>query len=151
MEEKGPGRIIVVTDSTSDVPKDVAERLGIYVIPQILIMGNQTWLDGIDIDPSAFYELLRTSPHFPSSSQPSVGYFEDLFSRLAEQYDGIAAIHVSDRLSGTVSTAMAAAANLPDLAIEVVDSQSASMQQGLIVMEAAHAAARGASLQQVVA
>lgn len=151
MGENGPGQVVVVTDSTSDVPKEIAERLGIYVVPQILIMGDQTWLDGVDIEPPAFYELLRTSPHFPSSSQPSVGYFEHLFSRLSEQYNGIAAIHVSDKLSGTVNAAMTAAANLPGLAIEVVDSESASMQQGLVVMEAARVAAQGASLQEVVA
>jgi DegV family protein with EDD domain len=151
VEETSPGRVIVVTDSTSDVPKDLAERLDIYVVPQILIMGNQTWLDGVDIDPPSFYELLRTSPHFPSSSQPSVGYFEDLFSRLSEQYAGIAAVLVSDALSGTVNAASTAAANLPGLAIEIVDSRSASMQQGLIAIEAARAAGEGASLEEVVA
>jgi DegV family protein with EDD domain len=149
MGESKAERVVVVTDSTSDVPKDVAERLGIYVVPQILIMGDQTWLDGVDIDPPTFYELLRTSPHFPATSQPSVGYFEDLFARLSEQYAGIAAIHVSDELSGTVNSASLAAANLPELAIEIVDSRSASMQLGLIAMDAARAAAEGASLERV--
>jgi DegV family protein with EDD domain len=143
--------VVVVTDSTSDVPKDVAERLGIFVVPQILIMGDQTWLDGVDIDPPAFYELLRVSPHFPSTSQASVGYFEDLFSRLAEQYAGIAAILVSAGVSGTVNSASTAAANLPHLAVEIVDSRSASMQLGLIAIEAARAALAGASLEEVVA
>ncbi|MFN2290925.1 MAG: DegV family protein [Anaerolineae bacterium] len=151
MGETKAERVVVVTDSTSDVPKEVAKRLGIYVVPQILIMGDQTWLDGVDIDPPTFYELLGTSAHFPSSSQPSVGYFEELFSRLSEQYTGIAAIHVSDELSGTVNAATTAAANLPHLAIEVVDSRSASMQLGLIAMEAAQVAAGGASLEEVVA
>jgi DegV family protein with EDD domain len=149
--ENKADRVVVVTDSTSDLPKAVAERLGIYVVPQILIMGDKTWLDGVDIDPPAFYKLLRTSQQFPSSSQPSVGYFEDLFSRLSEEYAGIAAIHVSDELSGTVNAAATAAANLPGLAIEIVDSRSASMQLGLIAMEAAGVAARGASLEEVVA
>jgi DegV family protein with EDD domain len=149
--ENKADRVVVVTDSTSDLPKAVAERLGIYVVPQILIMGDKTWLDGVDIDPPAFYELLRTSQQFPSSSQPSVGYFEDLFSGLSEEYAGIAAIHVSDELSGTVNAAATAAANLPGLAIEIVDSRSASMQLGLIAMEAAGVAARGASLEEVVA
>ncbi|MCL7452939.1 MAG: DegV family protein [Anaerolineae bacterium] len=151
MGETNPERVVVVTDSTSDIPKDVVERLGIYVVPQILIMGDQTWLDGVDIDPSTFYELLRISPHFPSTSQASVGYFEDLFSRLAEQYAGIAAILVSAGVSGTVNSATTAAANLPHLAVEIVDSRSASMQLGLIAIEAARAAVAGASLEEVVA
>jgi DegV family protein with EDD domain len=149
MEEPRQGRIAVVTDSTADLPRQFVEAYNIQVVPQILIMGDKTWQDGVDIDPAGFYELLQTSPHFPSSSQPSVPYFERVFSELAETHDGIAAVLVSNELSGTVNSATMAASNLPDTAIEIVDARSASMQLGFIVLAAARAAAEGASLAEV--
>jgi DegV family protein with EDD domain len=112
-------------------------------------MGENTWLDGVDIDSASFYELLRRSPDFPSTSQPSVQSFQDLFVRLSKEAKGIAAILVSEELSGTVNSAQLAAANLPDIPIEVVDSRAVSVQLGLIAMEAARAAESGKDLEAV--
>jgi DegV family protein with EDD domain len=147
MEHRPTSRIAVVTDSTADIPRHLVEELGIYVIPQILIMGNRTWLDGIDIDPPAFYELLRTSPDFPSSSQPSVVSFQKVFTQLSAEVDGIIAVLVSDELSGTLNSARMAAESLPDLPLEIIDTRSVSIQLGFIAMEVARAAAAGADLQ----
>jgi DegV family protein with EDD domain len=141
--------IAVVTDSTCDLPEEVVRRHGIHVIPQALIMGEDTWQDGVDIDPASFYELLRRSPDFPSTSQPSVQSFQDLFVRLSKEAEGIAAILVSDELSGTINSAHLAAANLPDIPIEVVDSRAVSVQLGLIALEAARAAEAGKDLETV--
>ncbi|MBN1658629.1 MAG: DegV family protein [Anaerolineae bacterium] len=147
----GKARIAVVTDSTSDIPRWLVESAGIHMMPQILIMDNRTWRDGVDIDPPAFYELLRTSRTFPSSSQASMQDFYDLFRRLSQEYDGIVAVVVSSKLSGTINSAQTAAAEIPDLPIEVVDSRAASMQLGLIVLAAARTAATGAGLEVVAA
>jgi DegV family protein with EDD domain len=140
-----------VTDSTCDIPRELVEQYNIHVVPQILIMGDKTWLDGVDIDSPTFYELLRTSPDFPASSQPHVTSFQDLFVELAQEADGIAAILVSDELSGTINSAQVAAANLPEIPIEIIDSRAVSLQLGFIVLAAAQAAATGADLQTVVA
>lgn len=144
-------RVAVLTDSTSDLPRELVEQYGIHVIPQILIMGDKTWLDGVDIDPPAFYELLRTSPHFPSTSQPSVPNFIEVFQQLSAEFDGIVAILVSKELSGTLNAAQTALADLPDLSagIEIIDSRSVSMQLGLIALAAARVAAAGGDLQAV--
>ena len=148
---KGTGRrIAVVTDSTCDLPRDLAKEHNIHIVPQVLIMGTQTWRDGVDIDPPAFYELLQTSSDFPASSQPSVADFIEVFSGLAEEADGIAAILVSDELSGTLNSARMAKESLPDLPIEIVDTRSVSLQLGFIALAAARAAAAGADLQTVV-
>jgi DegV family protein with EDD domain len=119
------------------------------VVPQILIMGNETWLDGVEIDSPTFYNLLRTSPHFPSSSQPSIKEFHDRFTALANDHDGIVAVLVSNELSGTINSAATAAANLPDIPIEIVDSRAVSMQLGLMALAAAREAASGGDLQAV--
>jgi len=151
MSEAIRRRIAVVTDSTADLPKPLVEQYGIHVIPQILIMGNKTWLDGVDIDPPAFYELLRTSPHFPASSQPSVQSFYELFTELSKEAEGIVAVLVSNHLSGTLNSALTAAGSLPDVPIEIVDALAVSMQLGFIVMAAARAAAAGGDLAAVAA
>jgi len=151
MEEPKKRRIAIVTDSTADLPPQIVEAYGIRVVPQILIMGDKTWQDGVDIDPAGFYELLQTSPHFPASSQPSVTHFERVFSELAETHDGIAAVLVSNELSGTINSATMAASNLPGAAIEIIDTRSTSMQLGFIVLAAARAADEGATLQEVAA
>lgn len=142
-------RIQVVTDSTSDLPAHLVEQYGLFVVPQILIMGGNEWLDGIDIDPPAFYELLRASSDFPSTSQPSAAYFEGVFTQAAERVDGVVAVLVSNELSGTINSAVTAAQGLPDLNIEIVDSRGASMHLGLIALAAARAAAAGQDLQGV--
>ena len=149
MSKETGNRIAIVTDSTCDLPRDLAKEHDIHVVPQVLIMGTKTWRDGVDIDPPAFYELLQTSSDFPASSQPSVPDFEEVFSRLAKDFDGIAAILVSDELSGTLNSARMAKESLPDVPIEIVDTRSVSLQLGFIVLAAARAAAVGADLQTV--
>jgi len=149
MSERAGRRIAIVTDSTCDLPRDLAKEHNIHIVPQVLIMGNKTWRDGVDIDPPAFYELLQTSSDFPASSQPSVADFIEVFSGLAKEADGIAAILVSDELSGTLNSARMAKESLPDVPIEIVDTRSVSVQMGFIVLAAARAAAAGADLQAV--
>jgi DegV family protein with EDD domain len=151
MTRQARRRVAVVTDSCAYIPPDLIERYDIHVVPVYLTMGDRSWRDGVDIDPPAFYELLRTSPDFPKTSQPNVGDFRELFLRLAEEVEGVVNIHVSAKLSGTVASATAAAAELPDLPIEIIDSQSVSMGQGYPVLAAAQAAAAGEDLPTVAA
>lgn len=149
MKENTGRRIAIVTDSTSDIPPELVAKYAIRVVPQILIMGDKTWQDGVDIDSPTFYELLRTSPHFPASSQPSVVTFERVFSELAAEADGIVAVLISEELSGTLNSARMAAENLPHVPIEIIDTRSVSIQLGFIVLAAARAAAAGADLKTV--
>jgi DegV family protein with EDD domain len=149
MEQKGNRRIAIVTDSTADIPADLVEEYGIYVASQILIMGDNTWRDGVDIDSPTFYELLEQSLAFPSTSQPSVSDFTDLFLELSREFDGIVAIVVSEELSGTLNSAQMAAASLPNIPIEIIDSRAVSMNHGFHVLAAAQAAAAGADHRAV--
>jgi DegV family protein with EDD domain len=113
------------------------------------MMGDQTWRDGVDIDPPAFYELLRTSADFPTTSQPNVADFHDLFLELSNHVEGIVAVLVTEKLSGTIASATLAAADLPHIPIEIIDTQGVSMAQGYPVIAAARAAAAGGDLQAV--
>jgi DegV family protein with EDD domain len=151
MGEQAKRRIAVVTDSTSEIPRELVEQYNIHVVPQVPIMGDKTWRDGVDIDSPTFYELLQTSPHFRATSQPSVVNFQQLFTELSQEADGIVAALVSDELSGALNSAWMAVENLPDLPIEIIDTRSVSLQLGFIALAAARAAAAGADLETVAA
>ncbi len=144
--------IAVVTDSTSDLPEEVREELGIDIIPLSVIWGEESLKDGVEIDSPTFYRRLQSSDLMPSTSQPSAGEFVDFYRTVAEKKgaDTIVSIHLSSFLSGTLASAEMAKEMLPDLRIEVVNSLSTSMGLGFQAMAAAEAARDGASLDEVL-
>jgi len=144
-------KIVVVTDSAAYIPEKALGDLNIPVIPLWLIWDNERFRDGVDMDPPTFYRRLRKSKTFPTSSQPSAGEFVDFFRQVAADADAIVSVLASSKMSGTVSSAQAAQAQLPELTIRVVDSLSISMGMGFVALAAARAAAAGKSLDGVVA
>lgn len=144
-------KIAVVTDSTAYLPPELVAQYGIYVMPQQLIWGDETFLDGVTIDPPTFYERLSHSADIPTTAQASAGEFAALFSKAARNADGIVGVFISTELSGTVASALAAQELLPDLPIEVVDSRSTTMGLGFVALAAARAAAEGKGLAKVAA
>ncbi len=141
----------VVTDSVSDLPPEIAEELGITVVPANVHFGTQVFRDGVDLTTDEFFEKLFSGPDFPTTSQPSVGEFLDAYTRVAEDADAIVSIHVSSKVSGTFNSAVQGAEGAEvGCPIEVIDTLQASMGVGLIVMAAARAANAGASLEEVV-
>ena len=140
----------VVTDSTADLPSDVAESLGITVVPLYVHFGTEVLRDGVDILPDEFYRRLTEGPVLPTTSQPSVGDFVDVYEKLAQDSDGVVSVHISSMLSGTVNSATQAKAQMAaGKPVEVVDTLRASMTIGLVAMAAARAAQDGASLEEV--
>ena len=144
-------KVVVVTDSTAYVPKEMLGDFSIPVIPLWLIWGDERFRDGVDIDPPDFYQRLRGAKIFPSTSQPSAGEFEEFFRSAADGADAVVGVFISSALSGTVPNAQAAQAQMPDLDVRVVDSLSASMGLGFMTLAAARAAAAGGSVDEVVA
>ena len=141
----------VVTDSTSDMPRELAEHYGISVIPQKVIFGTEELRDGVDITGDEFYRRVAGSPTLPTTSQASAGEFKELYESIGADADGIVSVHVSAALSGTVNSARSGGeqANI-DCSVEVVDSKQASMGTGLIALAAAKVAQGGGDLWQVV-
>jgi DegV family protein with EDD domain len=142
-------KVAIVTDSTSYIPKELVAKHNITVIPQVLIWGNETLRDDIDIKPDQFYERLKTATVMPSTSQAMPKTFMDHYQPLIDQGFEILTIVVSEKLSGTYSSAIQANSMLEGASIEVVDSQSTSMAMGFMVLEAARRAEQGASLQDL--
>jgi len=142
-------KVLVITDSSASLPPSLIEDLDIKVIPLWLIWDNDSYLDGVDIDSATFYRRLRDSKSLPSSTQPTVEEFKEFYSRLGEICCGVACVLVSSKISGTIDSALAAREQIPDVPVVVVDTLFSAMGQGLIVAQAARAAAAGKSLEEV--
>lgn len=147
-----PGqKIAIVTDSSAYIPAAAQQGLDITVIPVWLIWDGENYRDGVDITPEAYYPRLQASKTLPTTSQPTVREFIELFMDLSKSADAIVAVLVSSKLSGTVESALGAAKELPDLPIHIVDSLTGSMGHGFAVLAAARSAAVGKSVEEVVA
>ena len=142
----------IVTDSTSDLPADYAKALDVTIVPLNVSFGTETFKDNVTITADDFYQRLTTATVLPTTSQPSPGDFVEVYDRLGEDAEGIVSIHLSSKESGTHNSAVQAQgmtkATCP---IDVVDSEQFSMGLGMIVIKAAEAAARGASVEEVAA
>ena len=142
----------IVTDSTCDLPSDLVTAYSVRVVPLTVFFGDEALLDGVDIDPPAFYERLRSSKLHPRTSQPSVELFRTAYEELGQETDEIVSIHVSSKLSGTLNAASVAREEVASaLRIDLIDSYSVSVGLGLIVLEAAAVAKAGGRLEDVVA
>ncbi len=143
-------KVQVITDSTSDIPQDTANRLGIRVVPIYVRFGDKTYRDGVDIRGDEFYSMLTSSPVHPATSQPNPEDFSRVYKEYCDAVDGIVSIHISSKISGTHNSAMIARKTLKSRCnIEVIDSKFNSAGLGLVVMAAARLAQAGASIKDV--
>jgi DegV family protein with EDD domain len=141
-----------VTDSTCDLTLELAEELGVTIVPLQVIFGNQAYREGVDITAKEFYERLVNSRQLPTTSAPSVGHFQEVYERLLEEGNSIVSIHVSGKLSATVRVAQAAKESVAEpTRIAVVDCQSITAGMGFVVLEAVEAARAGAKLAEAKA
>jgi len=150
LEVNGMAGIRVVTDSTADLPLDLAAKRGVSVVPLNVHFDTGVYKDQIELTSEQFFKKLVTDPSRPRTSQPSPGDFATEYRRLVDQGNAVVSIHLSAKLSGTYQSAMIAREGFPDARIEVMDTGLASTALGLIVLEAAEAAARGADFGEVV-
>jgi DegV family protein with EDD domain len=141
--------LAIVTDSTANLPYALVRQHNIHVIPQIMNWEGQSLLDGVDIFADTFYRQLAAAKEIPTTSQPSPGQFLEFFNNVAETAESIVGVFVSENLSGTLASAHAAASSMGDYPLELVDSRSASLGEGLVVMAAVHAAAKGLDYRAV--
>jgi DegV family protein with EDD domain len=136
--------VSIVTDSVACLPQQIVDKYNITVIPLEIVYGDRVLLDGVDISPSEFYELLSTSKVLPTTSAPPPKMFLDAYEKLIGQGREILVICPSAKLTHVFVSANVAAAMLkekmPDAAVEVFDSGSAASAQGFVVTDAAEAA-----------
>jgi DegV family protein with EDD domain len=140
----------IITDSTAYIPEKFIKQFNIIVLPQILIWGDETYRDGVDIQPSAFYNRLQSATVMPSTSQVTPAAFTEAYERLIGEGKEVLAILLSAKLSGTIDSAVQAKAMTPDAKIHIFDSNTTTMALGFQVLSAARAIQDGAEIEQVL-
>ena len=142
----------IVTDSTCDLPPETIARYGIRVLPLYINVGEQSFLDDVDITRAEFYEKLPTFPVHPKTAVPSLAKFRALYDALAEEgATVILSIHVSVALSAVVDVARVAAQETTSVPVMVFDSQQLSLGTGLLVETAAKMATAGRAVAEILA
>jgi DegV family protein with EDD domain len=146
-------RVRIVTDSASDLPQEIADELGIVVVPLKIRFGDDEFVDREELSVADFYRRMATSDVLPQTAAPPPGAFEAAFRSLAAEPDtsGIVCIDLSSALSATMQSAENAARAVDGVDIRVVDSRSITGGLGAMVIAAARAGANGATVDEIVA
>lgn len=144
------GKVKIVTDSTADIPREVAEELEIEIVPLQVKLGEESYRDGVDLDARSFYTKLLASKELPTTSQPSPQDFTQAYQKcIADGAEAILSIHLSAALSGTYQSSILAKELLAEEPVEIVtmDSCNATFCTGQMVIQAARAAQAGKPLE----
>jgi len=147
-------KVAIVTDSVACIPQELVEEYGIEVVPIQVIFGDRVYHDGIDITPSQFYTFLRQAKKLPTTAAALPGSLLEAYRKASQRATSILCITLSANFSGMFDAARQAVEiareTLPNVAIEVLDSETTAAAQGLVVLAAARAAALGESLAKVI-
>ncbi|MEH7109462.1 DegV family protein [Bacillus sp. JJ1764] len=142
-------KIKIVTDSTLDLPIEVAKELGVEVVPLAITINGETYLDRVELDPVRFIEEMGHSKELPKSSQPSTGAFLEVYDRLGKEGYEVLSIHMTGKMSGTVRSAESAA-QMTESKVTVIDSKFISKALSFQVREAAEMAEQGKNMQEIL-
>jgi DegV family protein with EDD domain len=140
----------VITDSTSDIPAELVEKLGITVVPSYVMFGTESYRDGVELSRQQFYEKLVSTRDIPTTAAPPPAIYQEVYHQLAEETEEMVSIHLAARYSGIYSSAVVAAQGVSGARIAVIDSDQVTMGYGWLVVAAAEAAQRGASYDEIV-
>jgi len=143
--------IKIVTDSTCDLPEATVAEYGITVVPLYINVGDQSYLDGVELSRQEFYERLPDYETPPTTAAPGPEVFRQTYERLADEgATGVLSIHISISLSATVDVARLGAKDTDAVPVTVFDSGQLSLGTGFLVLTAAKAAAKGRSVEEII-
>jgi DegV family protein with EDD domain len=146
--------VAIVSDSTAYLPRELVERHGIQVVSLYVNWDERSEREVDMPDFNEFYDRLRGADRLPTTSQPSIGDFLDVYAPLVDQGYDVASVHISGGISGTVESARQAKERLAEQAgadrVTVIDSERACGGLGLMVLAGASVAQAGGDLQAVV-
>ena len=145
-------RIALITDSTCDIPDELAVRYDIRIVPLYIHWGEETLRDRVDIDAPTFFRRLATAEQVPTTSQPSPRDFLDAFEAArAEGAEEAVVITISTAMSGTYQSARQAASMIEDFPVHIVDARFNSFGLGWQVLAAARAREAGGDAAAMIA
>ncbi len=142
--------IQIITDSLTDIPKDIIDKYNIKIVPLKIHFGEKEYIDGVDLSYPDFYTMLTQVAELPKTSQVTPPAFVEVFQKALDEGKEVLCINGSSRASGTHQSAVLAKAELNNEQIDVVDTMSLSFGGGLLVYEAAKMAAAGIKRQDIV-
>lgn len=148
-EQKYP--IGIITDSACDLPPELLDFYQISRVAFGVNFGKEFYLDQLTLKPEAFYQKLRTHKIHPQSSQPSPSSLQGMIDHMAENYDEVFALYVSDKLSGTYQSAKAYITDKNKSKVHPVNTRQLSVSEGLVVLKVARAIETGDSFQSIYA
>lgn len=144
-------RLAILTESAATLPDELVKQYGIHVLPLKINMGQTSLRDGIDITPEAFYQGLESMDELPTTSTITPAEVLEVLTAEAGQSEGAVGVFISGELSASVSVGQMVKDMGAPIPLVVVDSRTAGMAEGFVVLEAARAAAEGLGLSEVVA
>lgn len=142
-------KIYIVTDSTADLTEQDIEKYGLHIVPLTIQIGDDTFMDGVNLKPEEFLEIMATEDELPKSSQPAPGVFKELYDSLGKDGSEVISIHMTGGMSGTVKSAQTAA-EMSDASVTVIDSMYISHALTFQVLEAAKMIAEGKTVEEIV-
>jgi len=147
-------KVVVVTDSMANIPKQMAEQYKIMIVPVMLLVQGKLYRDGVDITPSEAYEMFLQDPGSFKTSPASPGHYLEAYREANKHAESILCITISSKISTAYDVACAAKeqtkSELPQALIEVMDSQNVIAAEGFIALAAAGAAMQGKDLAEVI-
>jgi DegV family protein with EDD domain len=141
----------ILTDSTAYIPKELRERHNIHMIPLSVNFGTETFQEEVEITAEQFFAEVRDMKELPTTSQPPIGLFVDIFTSLAKEYDAVISTHLSSGVSGTYNGAVSAADMVENIKVYPFDSELSCMPQGFYALEAASMAEAGKTPEEIMA
>lgn len=145
--------VAIVVDSVSCLNRELVEEYGITVVPLSFYFGDKIYRDWVDITPSEAYKLFLKDPESFKSAAASPGQFLEVFQKLGRETEHIFCVTVSSRISAVYNAAMDAqkqlATEMPNLAVQILDTQTVAVAEGFIALAAARVAAEGGELDEV--
>lgn len=142
-------RVYIVTDSTADLTEEEVKQFEISIVPMNISIDDENYIDGVTITKDEFKQKMIESAELPKTAQPSIGRFVEVYDELGKNGDSVISIQMMRSISGTVDAARQAA-DITETNVTVVDSDFTSRSMGMIVKEAAKAAAEGKTVEEIL-
>ncbi|HEO8420575.1 DegV family protein [Niallia sp. FSL W8-0635] len=139
----------IVTDSTAYIPLEVREKYDIHMIPLTVILDTEVYEEERELRAAEFYEIIKTKD-LPTTSQPPIGKFVELFEKLSENYDEVISVHLSSGISGTYQGAISAGDMVEGIDVFAFDTEVSCMVQGFYAIEAAKLAKQGKTAAEIM-
>ena len=142
-------KIKIITDSTADLSQELYDKYDIEVLPLLINFGDDSYLDGVEINPEEVFRRIEKDNVLPTTAQVIPTRFEETYKKYLDEGYKIISIHMSSAMSGTYQSACIAKNSLESDDIVVIDSQKVTSALGILVLKAAKLREKGLSLNEI--